>query len=172
MNCDKANEVAVIENAQGFNEAGLSCTGCAEKSLAKMRFSLELWSFYLMIHQSIKLSWIVHDLSISIIHLQKLLNMGLLFSNRKVEYSEFVLVGQSLDNITALNHSCLGCSPKSGVYYGGTVASKGSPNGNISDSGGSSSLEDDCCCGKEYAEECCVGPKGNLVTKSVVSRLR
>jgi DNA-directed RNA polymerase subunit RPC12/RpoP len=41
MNCDKANEVAVIENTQGFNEAGLSCVGCAEKIFAKMRFSLK-----------------------------------------------------------------------------------------------------------------------------------
>lgn len=172
MNCDKANEVAVIENIQGFNEAGLSCTGCAEKIFAKMRFSLEPWSFYLMIHQSIKLSWIVHDLSISVIHLQKLLDMGLLLCNCEIEDAEFVLVGKSLDNITALNHSRLGCAPKGWVDNSGAIAGKSSPDCNISDSSGSSSLEDDGCGGEEDAEECCIGPKGNLITESVVSWLR
>ena len=98
--------------------------------------------------------------------------MGLLLGNRKIEYSEFVLVGKSLDNITALNHSCFGCSPKGRVNNCGAVTGEGSPNCNISDSGGSSSLQDDGCGGKEDAEESCIGPKGNLITESVVSWLR
>lgn len=114
----------------------------------------------------------MHDFSISIVDLQKLLNMRLLLGNSEIEDSESVLVGKSLNNIAALDHPRFSGSPKGRVHHSCSVSGKGSPNGNISDSSCSLSLQDEGRGGEEDAEESCVCPEGNLITESIVSWLR
>lgn len=79
---------------------------------------------------------------------------------------EWERIYKPLYHVAALQHARFIGPPESGVDDGGSITSKGGPDGDIAYGGGSAALEDDSCSGKENAEEGGVGPKSDGVAEA------